>query len=157
MNAQTFPAPPHIETQAELEDIDVAPVTVVGRIREFYRSREWGPPNVWPAESPMYAVLHSPGRATNTDPDGGMSVRAHQMRRGLSVWARVYEFQEALGFMPSEFRDVIVATYDVPVLEKPRSVRAAAELCSMSTGTYGKTMAGALAWLQGRLCLRHRI
>lgn len=151
-----YAAPPLIETACDLEDIDTAPPTVVGRIREFYNSRHWVKPNVWPEESSMYAVLHSPGRATNVQSDGGMAVRAHLMSHGLSAWARVYEFREALGFMPKEFRDVIEATYDVHALERPRSVRAAAGRCKMSTGSYGKTMAGALAWLQGRLCLQHR-
>jgi hypothetical protein len=55
--------------------------------------------------------------------------------------------------MPVDYRSVVEATYLVEVMERPRTVRVAAEKMGISTGLYGKRMAAALAWLQGRLCI----
>lgn len=141
---------PEVEKQ---EEDDYVPVTVTARIVEFYRSQGQAHPNCWPPESPMYAVLHSPGRATNGAQDGGMAARMTTMRRGLARWNRIVETGTAIRGMPVDYRSVVEATYLVEVMERPRTVRVAAEKVGISTGLYGKRMAAALAWLQGRLCI----
>lgn len=139
--------------EVEKDEDEYVPVTVTARVIEYYRSQGQSQPNCWPPESPMYAVLHSPGRATNTSQDGGMAARMTSMRRGLARWNRIHEMGAAIRGMPIDYRAVVEATYLVPPMEKPRTVRVAAEKVGISTGLYGKRMAAALAWLQGRLCI----
>lgn len=134
-------------------DLDVRPITVVGRVRDYYRVKQLPDVNCWPEESAMYAVLHNPGRATNVQSDGGMANFIENCGDALSRRAHALEIHEALRLMPIAYRLVIECTYDVPLRERPRTVRLAAERSGMSTGAYGKVMAAALAWLQGRLCI----
>ena len=142
---------------AHLEEEAYVPATVEARLREFYKARFRPDPNCWPPESPMYAVLHSPGRATNTSQDGGMASRMTRMGFSVARWNRVQEVGAALRAMPTVYRTSLDAKYDVPDLEHPRTVRAAAEKLRISTGAYGKNIEGAMAWLSGRLCLVHHI
>lgn len=132
---------------------DRAPITVVGRLREFYRVRAYPVPDIWPSQSAIFSVLHAPGRATNTQSDGGLSSLIERKDGPLAQWNRCQEVGAALRAMPTEYRVLIDATYDVPALERPRTVRAAAEKARIPTTTYSKRMAMALCWLQGRLCM----
>lgn len=127
------------------------PLTVTGRIQEFYRVRAYPRPDVWPSESALFAVLHAPGRATNVQSDGGLSNLIERKNYALAQWNSVQEVGAALRAMPTEYRVLIDATYDVPARERPRTVRNAAEKAGISTTTYSKRMAMALCWLQGRL------
>lgn len=142
---------------AALEDEVYVPATAEARLREFYKARFHPDPNCWAPESPMYAVLHSPGHATNTSQDGGMASRMARMGISVARWTRVQEVGAALRAMPTEYRAALDARFDVPDREHPRPVRAAAEKCRMSTALYGKRVEGAMAWLSGRLCLIHHI
>lgn len=89
-------------------------ITVVGRLKEFYRARFWPEVNVWPEESAMYAVLHNPGRATNVQSDGGMAAMAENLGEQIAVRTRALEVAAAIRAMPEDYRKVIEATYDVP-------------------------------------------
>lgn len=129
------------------------PLTVTGRLMEFYRVRAYPFPDVWPSESALFAVLHAPGRATNTQSDGGLSSLCERKNYALAQWNSVQEVGAALRAMPDEYRVLIDATYDVPPRERPRTVRTAADKAGISTTTYSKRMTAALCWLQGRLCM----
>lgn len=133
------------------------PLTVTGRIQEFYRVRAYPVPDIWPAQSAIFSVLHAPGRATNVQSDGGLSSLIERKNYALAQWSSVQEMGAALRAMPTEYRELIDATYDVPPLERPRTVRAAADKCHISTTTYSKRMTAALCWLQGRLCMTIQI
>lgn len=141
-----------VQLEREIDE-DRAPPTVTGRLREFYRVRAYPMPDVWPSESALFAVLHAPGRATNTQSDGGLSSLVERKSHALAQWNRVQEVGAALRAMPAEYRVLIDATYDVPPRERPRTVRTAADKCQISTTTYSKRMTAALCWLQGRLCM----
>lgn len=144
----------HLDDQEPARD-QVLELTVIGRVREFYKVSRWGAFNAWPPESAIYAVLHSPGRATNTQSDGGLAMKADLMDGEMSSRRRAYEVMTAMRAMPAGYRRAIEATYNVPVREKPRTVRVAAAMVGVGTATYGKMMAAGLAWLQGRLCIAH--
>jgi hypothetical protein len=144
------------DTVQILED-DRAPKTVVGRLREFYRVRAYPVPDVWASQSAIFSVLHAPGRATNTQSDGGLSSLIERKDGPLAQWNRCQEVGAALRAMPTEYRVLIDATYDVPALERPRTVRTASDKCHISTTTYSKRMTAALCWLQGRLCMNLQI
>lgn len=136
---------------------DRAPPSVTGRLREFYRVRAYPIPDIWPCESALFAVLHAPGRATNVQSDGGLSSLVERKNGPLAQWNRVQEVGSALRAMPTEYRVLIDATYDVPPMERPRPIRAAAEKARIPVTTYSKRMTAALCWLQGRLCLNLKI
>lgn len=129
------------------------PQTARGRLREWARARHWPELNVWPAESAMYAVLHSPGRATNTQSDGGMSSQADRYSAALAMWNRTVETAKAIEMMPREYRLVIHAMYKVEKLKRAKELDEAARVAGMPIPTYRKAMDNALAWIQGRLCL----
>lgn len=132
------------------------PQTARGRLYEWARVRHWLPVNVWPPESAMYAVLHSPGRATNTQSDGGMvnmcsALESQPASHAMRIRCR--ETQAAIDMMPRPYRLVVRSMYEVERLERPKSLGAASETAQMEAPTFRKTMDMALAWLQGKLDL----
>lgn len=144
-----------IEAESEYDKRLHGPQTAQGRLREWARSRHWPEVNVWPEESAMYALLHNPGRATNTQSDGGMASMAENMEGSIRTWTRTQEVSDALFLMPVEYRKVIDAMYRVERRERPRRVEHAAEITKLKVPTYRKMMDLALVWLQGRLCIEH--
>lgn len=146
----------HPESESEDAKRLNGPQTARGRLYEWARVRHWEPVNVWPPESAMYAVLHNPGRATNTQSDGGMvnmcavleeQPVSHRMRE------RCRRTQEALDVMPKEYRLVVRSMYEVEKRERPRALKASSEKAQLEEATFRKTMDMALAWLQGKLDL----
>ena len=132
------------------------PQTARGRLYEWARVRHWEPVNVWPPESAMYAVLHNPGRATNTQSDGGMvnmcaALEEQPVSHAMRVRCRIT--QDAIDLMPKDYRLVVRSMYEVEKRERPRALKAAAEKAVMAEDTFRKTMDMALAWLQGKLDL----
>lgn len=132
---------------------EYAPRTAQGRLYEWARARHWPELNVWPPESAMYRVLHSPGRVTSTKSDGGMADGADRLRLALAMWNRVRETDDAIRMMPRYYRDVIESMYFVEQRERPRTAKQSADRIKMGLPMYRQGMDQALAWLQGRLCL----
>lgn len=137
----------------EVEKRSHGPQTVVGRLREWSRARHYPALNCWPPESPMYAVLRSPGRATNTSQDGGLAAMMDRLTGAEAAHIRAVEAGRAIYSMPTDARAVVLAMYDVPKLERPRSVRDAAAMCGLKKTTYEVAMARALGWLSNEMGL----
>lgn len=140
------------DERPDISSLD-GPESARGRLYEWARARHWPELNVWPPESPMYAVLHNPGRATNVQSDGGMADNASRYSAAMAVWVRVVEVGQALDQMPRAFRLAVHAMYRVEKRERPRRIEEAAQIAGMPVPTFRKTMDHALVWLQGRLCL----
>ena len=132
------------------------PQTARGRLYEWSRVRHWHPINVWPPESPIYAILKSPGRATDTAGDGGMASFMDRLARqpeSHAMRVRSLEVQAAVDVMPKAYRSVVRCMYEVERRERPRDISRASEMAGMKEPNFRKTMDMALAWLQGRLDL----
>lgn len=138
---------------AAAEDHGYAPRNVEGRLREWARARWYAPVNSWPPESPMYAVLHSPGRSTGGQSDGGMASRAWRQARALECEIRVIEVTKALQMMPIDLRDMIRHMYEVPQRERPKSERSCAEHHGMSRDEFARIISRAYGWLERELCM----
>jgi hypothetical protein len=132
---------------------DEAIRTSKGRLYEWSYARHWPDINVWPPESAMYAVLHNPGRATNTKSDGGLSALVERRTEAMDKWDRTLRTSQAIAAMPSDYRKVVYAMYRVEQRERPRRLEHAAEVAGMPIATFRKAMDFALVWLQGRLDL----
>lgn len=140
-----------VEIKPETQDKAIR--TARGRLYEWSYTRHWPDINVWPPESPMYAVLHNPGRATNTQTDGGLGAFVERRTEAMDKWQRTLDMTKAIHAMPSGYRSVVLAMYKVEPRERPRRLETAAEIAKMEVSTYRKAMDFALAWLQGRLDL----
>lgn len=138
----------------EVEKRSYGPQDAAGRLREWSRARHFAGMNCWPPESPLYAVLRSPGRATNGALDGGMASMMDRMKGAEAQHMRSIETGKAIYAMPLDARAVVLAMYDVPKLERPRSVREAAAMCGMKKTAYEVAMARAVGWLSNELGLR---
>lgn len=125
---------------------DYAPRSVKGRLREYCRYRGISR-NAWPQESPLFAVLHAPGRATNGAQDGGMAARIDQMGFYFAKHARVLELRSLLILMPQICTSAVVAMYEAADHE-PRSERAAAEKMGISRAEYVRHLERAFGWLE---------
>lgn len=135
------------------EDRGIGPRNVEGRLREWSRARWYPPVNAWPPESPLFAVLHAPGRATNGDPDGGMGSRAQVMRWALQREIRVIEVTKAIQMLPGQSREFIRHMYEVAQRERPRSERACAEHFKLGRDEFSKLLNRAYGWLERELCI----
>ncbi len=130
-----------------------APRNIEGRLREWARARWYPPVNSWPPESPMYAVLNAPGRATNGSQDGGMAGRAWVHARALEREIRVIEITKAIQLLPGHARDLIRHMYEVSQRERPRSERSVADHFGMSREECSKHLQRAYGWLERELCM----
>ena len=140
---------------AAAEDHGYAPRNVEGRLREWARARWYAPVNSWPPESPMYAVLNAPGRATNASQDGGMASRAQRQGWALAREIRVIEGTKAIQMLPGHARDLIRHMYEVPQRERPRSERAVADHFGIGRDECAKHLQRAYGWLERELNLFH--
>lgn len=138
---------------AAAEDHGYAPRNVEGRLREWARARWYAPVNSWPPESPMYAVLNAPGRATNASQDGGMASRAERQGWALAREIRVIEVTKAIQMLPGHARDLIRYMYEVPQRERAKSERHVAEHFGLSRDECTKHLQRAYGWLERELCI----
>lgn len=124
-----------IEAESEHDKRLNGPQTVQGRLREWARSRHLPTLNVWPPESAIYAVLHSPGRATTGKSDGGLASLCDRQEGALSAVIRARETGEAIALLAPVLRQAIEAVYLVELKERTRTTRAAAEKLDIPTMT----------------------
>lgn len=136
----------------EVEKRSQGPQTVVGRLREWSRVQHWDPVNCFPPTSTA-AGWRNPGRATDTDPDGGMSERMDKLEVALPPRIRAREVEAALRAMPAECCLVIRAMYQVPRREEERSERSAAELLKIGRVECARRVERAFGWLERDLGL----
>lgn len=134
------------------DDGSRGPRNAQGRLREWWRVRYWPGVNVWPAESPLHAVLHNPGRSTVIG-DGGLGDLADRLTGAQMSILRAHEVSRALLRMPRDGRNIVLAMYDVPPRERPRSDRAVAEAMGMSRLQVIKALERAYGWMAGELGL----
>lgn len=129
------------------------PQSAQGRLREWSRVRHWEALNVWPKESAMYAVLHNPGRATNTQSDGGMASKMDRMEAALAAHNRMVEVAKALQAMPIVSRLIVDKMYVVSAREAPKSDRVVAEALGITRLEAIRRLERAYGWLAHELCL----
>lgn len=129
------------------------PHSVKDALRKYSERRHYPPPNAWPEESPLFAVLHAPGRATNGSQDGGMAARMDRMGRAFAWHAWILETRSRLLLLPQELHAVVVATYEVPQREEPRSDRAVAEKLGIARLEVIKRLERAYGWLSREMGL----
>lgn len=138
----------------EIQDLSaIAPRTAEGRLREWSRARWYASVNPWPPESPMYAVLHSPGRATDGASDGGMVSLMHRGGKMVATQTRVVEVTRAISALPPALRDLIRYMYDVPQRERPKTEKHAAEHFQVSRSEIAQRYGVALGWIARELCI----
>lgn len=132
---------------------DRAPTTVLARLREYSRCRHWESPNTWPPESPLFAVLHAPGRATNGAQDGGMAARIDRIGRAIAIRSRVIEIGSAIAILPPDMLQIIRLVYEVPVREEPKSERDVADMMGIGRVEAARRLERAYGYLARHLCL----
>lgn len=136
---------------AAWEERGCPPRNVEGRLREWSRGRWNPPPNLWQSESPLYAILKSPGRATDTSGDGGMANRMDRNGEAIARWTRILETGKAVKDLPPSLREVVEYVYDVPQRERPKSERSASDKFGITREETGKMLARAYGWLEREL------
>lgn len=129
------------------------PQTVQGRLREWARSRHLPSLNVWPPESAIYSVLHSPGRSTNGKSDGGLGSFCDRDSGALRAVMRARETGEAVKALPLLLRQAIEAVYVVELRERPRTARAAADKAGIPTMTLYDRLTKAERIIARHICL----
>ena len=106
-----------------------------------------------PPESALYAVLRSPGRATDTAGDGGMGSQYDRRKRAQNRQDRAREVSQALFFMPRHLKHAVMFVYDVPRNERFKSERSFAEHHQISREETGRILARAYGWLDCALSI----
>jgi hypothetical protein len=137
----------------EVEKRSQGPQSVVGRLREWSRARHYPSMNCWPPESPMYAVLKSPGRATNGSQDGGMASTMDRMGGAVAAYTRSKEVGAAVAILPSTLRIVVLTMYHVEKMESPRPERIVAEMLKVPKSQVQARLNRAYGWLARELCI----
>lgn len=140
------------EEMEEAQDVSgYAPRNAEGRLREWSRCRWYAPVSIGASESPMYVVLNSPGRATDTAGDGGMAAKMDKDGHAIAREARVRETGRAIQSLPPALRDVIHCMYDVAQLERPRSERAVCEKLGINRSDLSRRLSLAYGYIMARL------
>ena len=104
----------------------------------------------------MYAVLRSPGRATDVQSDGGMFGRSQALGAALHRHRRITEISYCLKVMPEEYAKAARAKYETEKGHAPYGEEEAATYASMSRPAFRERLKAAYAWIEGRLNLPHR-
>jgi len=124
---------------------------IEGRLIEWARWMEQPKLSYFPPESVTYRLLHAPGRATNSAPDGGMAAKVANMGPGIAWDSRCKEVHAAVLQMPEEYQRILTLRYSVPSREKPRSAASIATAVDRPAPTVEKILSTSKAWICGRL------
>lgn len=137
----------------EVEKRSTGPQNVAGRLREWSRARHYPAMNCWPPESPMYAVLKSPGRATNSSQDGGMAATMDRMGGAVAAYIRAKETGMAIQLLPYSCREVVDAMFIVEKMESPRTLAVVALALKVPKSEVQRRLHIAYGWLSRDLCV----
>lgn len=136
-----------IKIEAEVDNRLQGPQTAKGRLTEWSRVRHWADVNVWPPESPMYAVLHNPGRASGSQSDGGMASLCDRHGLSLERKGRAKECEQAMRMLPPDLFAVVWEMYAVTQRERPKSDRVVSEALGLTRIEAIKRLERAYGWL----------
>lgn len=142
------------------------PETAEGRMYEWSRCRHFTPPNPWPA-SPFHKIHVMQENAgmrgsglqfdvidgVSCRPDGGMADFCERHDSRMTDHLRSRETYYAVMSLRDEHRAVLMAKYRVENRERPRTLRAAAEVLGVAHTTLADRLERALIALGGVLCL----
>jgi hypothetical protein len=103
----------------------------------------------YPPESPLAKFGEGGGGSAKSD--GGMAAAVDKMGAGIAWDRRCREVHSAVGMLPTLYRSIVAARFQVGKGEKPRSEVVAAALVEMDRRAYREAFQRAVGRLEGIL------